>query len=611
MLKRILIILVVLISTQSVFTQSSSLVTPGETSSFRNNALGGIINDDLDLIYDPIELNYVRNLHVFTNLSNLTSTHEQIFNNYTPGDNMFLLGVSRENPFIPNLTHAVLFSFQKTQNPGTVYINPNLSSSYGNITGNGYLEYIYYNYFEVAANGLYDREEYVTQNKSSHDNLSGYKFVLNNSYSYKDLIFGLKILASNSRQENNRNSFPIGSYNFRLSVANPGDPSFQREYLLTNLALNTPILHFYEKGDFASFTETPLTFIDASVSRKLINTDEKSLEVRADLMYSKYEQNSSNNDLYNGTYAEYQPAVQGYLLNYANNSGYAFSNNENGSWFGLNGEARYVFIKQPQRINEGYVNLKIDYIHSSFVNSLSSKNTSVGTDKEYNTTSGKFVHNNSDYNYNTDGGTGNDNNCTISARTNMPLSDGVFFGIGVIYNYLSRQIDSKYTSINNSVYKISSLDASQTATLKSTQTVYSESDENHSINNVTHQIIVPVGIEYKFTKNNKWAVRFGSIFSYVTNTYDYEAQITKSTPVSTKLEIVGGNTTVTVAPANFYSSLSNLKTVSASNTVFTYGLGYTPTENLQVDVIGFFEINNDVSLLGYMKSLRLSFVLKW
>ncbi len=122
MLKHILFIIVMLFSSKVVFTQSTSLVTPTEISSFRNNALGGIVNDDLDLIYDPVELNYVRNLHIFTNLSNLTSTNEQIFNNQNPGDNMLLFGISRENPFVPNLTHAVLFQFQKSQDPGFINI---------------------------------------------------------------------------------------------------------------------------------------------------------------------------------------------------------------------------------------------------------------------------------------------------------------------------------------------------------------------------------------------------------------------------------------------------------------------------------------------------------
>jgi hypothetical protein len=611
MLKQILVIIVLLFSTESVFTQSLSLVKPVDVSSFRNNALGGIINDDLDLIYDPVELNYVRNLHIYTNLSNLTSTHEQLFNNNTPGDNMFLLGVSGENPFMPNLTHAVLFSFQKSQIPGTVFLSPDLSNSYGGIYGTGYLENNYYNYSAIGANGLYSREEYVVQNKSSYDYLNGYKFVLNNSYSYKDLIFGLKFIASNSKQENNRNSTPLGEYAFRLMPSDYDDPSFQQDYLLTDLGLNTPLMHYNQKGNFDSYTETPLIFFNASVSRKLIDTDEKALEVRADFKYSKYQQNSSTNDYYSGSYSEYEPGVQNYLLNYVNNAGYISNTKENGSWFGLNGELRYVFIRQPQRINEGFVNLKMEYVHSSFTYSSNLLSTLVSADKEYITTLNNSLHNNYVYDYNTEGGTGNDNNCTISTKINMPLADGVFFGIGFIFNYMSREIKTQYTNSDNSVYKVSSLDASLTAVLQSTQTVFSASEENHTINNSINQFIVPVGIEYKFTKNNKWAVRFGSIFSYITSTYDYAAQIINTIPETTKLEVVGEDTKVTYSPDNFYSSLNKESIVSISSTVFTYGLGYTPTENLQIDVIGFFEVNNNVSLLEYMKSLRLSFALKW
>ena len=611
MLKRILLIIVVLLSAGSLFSQSLSLVTPTDVSSFRNNALGGIINNDLDLIYDPVELNYVRNLHIYTNLSNLTSTHEQIFNNYTPGDNMFLFGISRENPLIPNLTHAVLFSFQKSQNPQPVYINPNLSNSFNYIAGSGYLENVFYNYYDVGATGTYSREEYVSQNKSSYDNLNGYKFVLNNSYAYNSLVFGLKFVASNSKQENNRNSSPLGLPVMRLSGTYPGDPSFQRDYLMLNLAQNSPIMHFKEEGDFNSYTETPLVFFDASASRKLINTDDRSVEVRADFMYSKYKNNSSTNDLYSGSYADYQPSVQNYLLNIAENAGYIYNTKEDGSWFGFSGESRYVFFKQPQRINEGFVSLKISYIHSSFVYSSNSLTTLASQDKEYNAPSGSYLHDGTNYTYNANSGDGNDNNCTILARTNMPLTDGVFVGFGFIYNYTSRDLGTRYSNQYNSVYKTSSLDAVYSPTLQSTQTVYSQSDENHSISSSVNQFIVPIGIEYKFTANQKWALRFGSIFSYTTFTYDYESQILSSVPQTTKVEYANGNSTVTVSPTSFNSSLSNQHTTSVSNTVFTYGIGYAPTENLQIDAIGFFEINNSVSLLEYVKSLRLSFVLKW
>ena len=56
-------------------------VNAQEPISFRSNALGGVINDDLDLIYDPIELQFVDSLRLYTNLSNLTSGNEKLFDN--------------------------------------------------------------------------------------------------------------------------------------------------------------------------------------------------------------------------------------------------------------------------------------------------------------------------------------------------------------------------------------------------------------------------------------------------------------------------------------------------------------------------------------------------
>ncbi len=49
----------------------------------------------------------------------------------------------------------------------------------------------------------------------------------------------------------------------------------------------------------------------------------------------------------------------------------------------------------------------------------------------------------------------------------MPLSDGVFFGIGFIYNYQSREIDTKYSNINKTVNIVSSLNAAGQPSLQS------------------------------------------------------------------------------------------------------------------------------------------------
>lgn len=67
-----------------------------EPISFRSNALGGIVDDDLDLVYDPIELQFVDGIRLYTNLSNLTSNKEQLFENVSD-DEFFDWYVIRES----------------------------------------------------------------------------------------------------------------------------------------------------------------------------------------------------------------------------------------------------------------------------------------------------------------------------------------------------------------------------------------------------------------------------------------------------------------------------------------------------------------------------------
>ena len=44
----------------------STVANTQEPISFRSNALGGIIEDDLDLVYDPIELQFVEGIRLYT-----------------------------------------------------------------------------------------------------------------------------------------------------------------------------------------------------------------------------------------------------------------------------------------------------------------------------------------------------------------------------------------------------------------------------------------------------------------------------------------------------------------------------------------------------------------
>ena len=87
-MKNIILIVTIIIS-------FLSLTNAQETVSFRSNALGNAISDDLDLVFDPIEIQFVDGIRLYTNLSNLTSTQEELFDNVS--DDEFLIGISFNN----------------------------------------------------------------------------------------------------------------------------------------------------------------------------------------------------------------------------------------------------------------------------------------------------------------------------------------------------------------------------------------------------------------------------------------------------------------------------------------------------------------------------------
>ena len=63
---------------------------------------------------------------------------------------------------------------------------------------------------------------------------------------------------------------------------------------------------------------------------------------------------------------------------------------------------------------------------------------------------------------------------------------------------------------------------------------------------------------------------------------------------------------------NAYNSTSEQIRITSSTTVFTYGLGYNLTDNLQLDLLGY--LNNSDNLLissSFFRELRLSFTIKF
>ena len=111
-------------------------------------------------------------------------------------------------------------------------------------------------------------------------------------------------------------------------------------------------------------------------------------------------------------------------------------------------------------------------------------------------------------------------------------------------------------------------------------------------------------MEYKIGKKRDWSLRFGSIFTNRSRTINDAKQITDSKPYVSEMEYGNGDVTIHIYDNVYESTSEHMRTISSS-TVFTYGIGYNPFDNLQIDLLGIG--SDDLDFDG----VRLSFTMKF
>jgi hypothetical protein len=583
---------------------AATLATAQEPLSFRNQALAGIISDDLDLVFDPVELRFIDSLRLYTNLSNLTSTSERLFNNVS--DNEFLIGVSRRNPLMDSLWSALLFRFQKAKLAHPISIDSDLNGLSDDF-GNGSLQNEYTAYLDLNGNGLYDLRRTISQMKSSTRLTDAYAVVLNNSIHFDgDWTVGLKLAFGTQTSESNTADSPLGSGRGVLFGTNFGDPTFSRSVEEFFIDSNYATTRWSEKGDFNTKVDQPLFRIGVGVM-----TPVGGWELRGDAAYFNADVTQETGDTYSGMIEGFNPRIAGYMNSYAENAELKGKSGREGNGFGFAGSGRWTFDKQTHRRNDGFLLLGASASFESFDYNNSSAGAFSSSETVFDSESGPlrdFVRKVNSASSTKDDGTGSSNSWQFGARLNVPLLEGVYFGLGALYTLSNLEITTKYTEEFSRSTDYSLTDNLSNA-FDTVRTETSGMTADRTMKNRLRAFQVPVGIEYFFSENRCWAIRFGAFFRYLSQTTDDVKQITGSKPFTTRTTL-GNNATSVNVQSNVYSSRSEHRTDGDSHTFFTYGLGYFPTSNLQIDLLGFFDVNNRVSLLEFLKSLRLSFVLK-
>ena len=582
----------------------STVANAQEPISFRSNALGGIVNDDLDLVYDPIELQFVDGIRLYTNLSNLTSSQEQLFDNIS--DDEFLFGVSSQNPLLKFLWHSALVRFQNSETSNSVEIDSDLDG-YTDIYGNGTLIDEYTAYMDSDYDGLFDLKQIFSQEKSNFTIDDSYSFILNNSFKLQILTMGVKLSMYNATSTGNTAPTSLGTGNNVLSGVGSDDPTFSRSVTTHLFEDGYDDLIWSETGNFNSETKVSNTNMDVSAMVNLWD-----FEMRADVAFYLKQTLSDVDDGYSGQYEYFEPEITDYNNDYSETDSYILKTDENGGGVVLGGSARYTFDKQDERKNDGFwkVGVSADFGSYDYIGSTSSQFSSTEAYFDgLNTNNTDFVKTNSEHSSTTDNGTKKTSAFTINGRLYIPLDENVQFGIGAFLNKSTKNRETNYTESLNDVldYDYTDTDYNENDYL-TTETSQLSADRNIEI--LRTIFACPAGLEYRTGKENKWSLRFGSIFNMTNQTINDAKQITGSEPHVTETEYGDGDIAIDFDD-NIYESTSEHTRTTSSSTVFTYGLGYNPMENLQIDVLGFLDYEASILDAEFYKYLRISLTMEF
>ncbi|MEO0293747.1 MAG: hypothetical protein ABIN61_05950 [candidate division WOR-3 bacterium] len=198
-------------------------------------------------------------------------------------------------------------------------------------------------------------------------------------------------------------------------------------------------------------------------------------------------------------------------------------------------------------------------------------------------------------------------NMGLFGKAEWQISPNVRWGVGLIYNNLSGtlkydldySLDNRYTFNNgNGVNDWADSTRTEEGGISLVRT------QKLSINNIA----IPTGIEISFGKHKDWALRFGALGitskSSVTSSQEYdENSIQRNTVTTVRGD---GSRTETIDDEVVYTDGEATEGSTSRSVYYTYGLGWKPSRDLSLDLIGMFDGEGELLSTDWFKSLKIS-----
>jgi len=538
------------------------------TNSFRNASTAGLLADDLDLLIgyhgflDPASIPLVQGKRLYTSLANIVDKNEEVFNGPFGSDNSYyLIGGSTK------LSFGSVGAFYDRLGRSTPLA---LGAGYPGMSGHGEVD-------TLVFSG--PRSQIRGQTKGTAD--------ANRDSVSSQILFGLGRYFGETKRMGIAFYHSDGSLEAK-TWGSPASPwgNFTYSYVRTNLdSSRVEITNTWtgtQEGGY-KFTQNSIGLSGWMPYSERFNIG---LQVMTGLLSSSPKEDAKY-DRTQTTYGTVVTTVQNGTRKLTfNDAGLHFDGQLSGifKWSdATNTRADFFF---------GMANLK-NKSGDNFDQMTRSGGVAADTSTNFGT---------STYNVAYSGTKDNTTRFGFFTSTQAKLSDRVTFamGVGVNSSNRDRKLPGTRTTTwvdrHDHTYRVDTTDY----TLTITDTRMGETDTTYK----TFEFSFPVGLEFHLT--DPLVFRLGADHRMVNGEMKTTDQITSWTnPVLTRWVYEGGRATrvdTTWATGPYTSTTSKAKT-KTSHTYYTYGAGWNYSEHLQLDFMGFADLQ-DLSLWKLSATLK-------
>jgi hypothetical protein len=532
------------------------VIAPYQTlslESFRHIATTAI-EDDLDNGIDGTDIFKVEGARIYTNMSNLVSSWENQADN-SSSDNTVVIGAISK-----------------------LYKGYRLAVFYGN--GN------YHGAFTGTATE-------VGLTNTDADSPFDWRTELNSDTSANIINNDNCILVNLGRVMGEETELAL-TYKRTISKGTD-DYTMSRDYTATDLDVPSVVTDWEENGDGGSESSVPISLYAISYAKPF-----KDWKLRGDLyfymggmnnnlnqMYRYFEDNSpasltETDDELDSNLVENTNDISGNLAGISLRLG---DENEFGLWevggnFGMVfGSGDYRILSRTHSIERDQIGSFIEVYNATY------NNENVGPIS----VSGM--------------------NMGLNGRIEWQISPNVRWGLGLIVNSFSASLEYDLDDFSTTRTVFNNGDNVPSDPIDYVTTSIGGGSYIRTMKLNTNSIVIPTGVEVSIGKKKDWFIRLGALANGWKNETTQTIDVDEASlqPDSTTTVWGDGSSSTTVDPSVNYTDSEVTSGSTYQNVDFIYGVGWKPSPNLSLDLVGMFDVGGTELLSNdWFKSLRLS-----